>query len=284
MSAVKFPLSVVILAKNEAADIERCLRALTWCDEVIVVDDQSTDATVELAEGLGARVVSHRFESFARQRNWALEQAGIRNDWVLMLDVDEVMTDGLRQEIEERLTPTIGMGVVGFKMCRKTMLHGKWLRYSDGFPVWIVRLVRRGRFQFEDSGHGEVPVPRVDGDLATLTEPFLHYPFDKGLGHWIERHNRYSTREAERELQEAGGFGWSAVWSLDRAERRLALRAVSRRLPCRAVCRFVYQFIVKGGFLDGRAGLTFSWLMSVYEGFIVLKRRELELAHRPGRS
>lgn len=281
MSVVKLPVSTVILAKNEAAGIERCLRALTWCDEVIVVDDQSTDATAEVAERLGARVVSHRFESFARQRNWALEHAGIRNDWVLMLDVDEVVTDELKQEIE-RYVPTVGTAVVGFKMCRKTMFLGKWLRYSDGFPVWIVRLVRRGRFQFEDSGHGEVPVPRVDGQLATLKVPFLHYPFDKGLGHWIERHNRYSAREAERELDEAGGVFWSALWSLDRAQRRLALRALSRRLPCRAVCRFVYQFIVKGGFLDGRAGLTFSWLMSVYEGFIVLKRRELELARRVG--
>lgn len=281
MSVVKLPVSTVILAKNEAAGIERCLRALTWCDEVIVVDDQSTDATAEVAERLGARVVSHPFESFARQRNWALEHAGIRNDWVLMLDVDEVVTDELKQEIE-RYVPTVGTAVVGFKMCRKTMFLGKWLRYSDGFPVWIVRLVRRGRFQFEDSGHGEVPVPRVDGQLATLKVPFLHYPFDKGLGHWIERHNRYSAREAERELDEARGIVWSALWSLDRAQRRLALRALSRRLPCRAVCRFVYQFIVKGGFLDGRAGLTFSWLMSVYEGFIVLKRRELELARRVG--
>lgn len=281
MSGAPFPITAVILAKNEAAGIERCLRALTWCDEVVVVDDQSTDATAELAEGLGARVVTHRFESFARQRNWALEHAGIRNDWVLMLDVDEVVTDELKREIE-RVMPAVGTSVVGFKMCRKTMFLGKWLRYSDGFPVWIVRLVRRGHFQFQDSGHGEVPVPKVNGQLATLAVPFLHYPFDKGLGHWIERHNRYSAREAEQELRDAEGPGWSRLWSSDRAQRRLALRAVSRRLPCRAGCRFVYQFIFKGGFLDGRAGLTFSWLMSVYEGFIVLKRRELELARRTG--
>lgn len=279
MSVVQFPITAVILAKNEAAGIDRCLRALTWCDEVVVVDDNSTDATAELAERLGARVVTHQFESFARQRNWALEHAGIRNDWVLMLDVDEVVTVDLKQEIE-RLVPTAGTGVVGFKMCRKTMFLGKWLRYSDGFPVWIVRLVRRGHFQFEDSGHGEVPVPKVNGQLGTLAVPFLHYPFDKGLGHWIERHNRYSAREAEQELREAGGAAWSWLWSSDRAQRRLALRAISRRLPCRAVCRFVYQFIFKGGFLDGQAGLTFSWLMSVYEGLIVLKRRELELARR----
>jgi len=281
MSVVRFPITVVILAKNEATGIERCLQALTWCDDVIVVDDHSSDATVELSTKHGARVVTHRFESFARQRNWALEHAGARHDWVLMLDADEVVTENLRQEIE-RLLPMTGTEVVGFKMCRKTMFLGKWLRFSDGFPVWIVRLVRRGRFQFQDSGHGEVPVPHVNGQLATLTVPFLHYSFDKGLGHWIERHNRYSAREAEQELRDANQVGWSSMWSRDRATRRAALRAISRKLPCRAACRFLYQFIFKGGFLDGRAGLTFSWLMSVYEGLIVLKRRELELARRTG--
>ncbi len=279
MCPPKLPISVVVIAKNEATSIRRCLEALTWCDEVVVIDDHSTDDTAQLAAQYGARVETHCFESFARQRNWALEHAELRHKWALMLDADEVITPELKSEIE-RILPDAETNLVGFRMCRKTMFMGKWLRYSDGFPVWIVRLVRVGYFRFQDAGHGEVPVPLEAGLLGTLSTPFLHYPFDKGLCHWIERHNLYSDREAEQELRESGKSSWPGLWVRDRAQRRQSLRALSRRLPCRALFRFVYQFIMKRGFLDGRAGLTFSWLMAVYEGFIVLKRREMELVRK----
>ena len=279
MSTARFPISVVLIAKNEQVAIPRCLEALTWCDEVVVIDDHSVDDTTALAVKYGARVITHLFESFAQQRNWALDHAQLRNQWVLMLDVDEVVTSELKREIQ-RVLPMAKPDVVGFKMCRKTMLMGTWLRYSDDFPVWIVRLVRVRHFRFQDAGHGEVPVPNVEGTLGHLAVPFLHYPFDKGLANWIERHNRYSTHEAEREIRESTKKARWHLWESDPARFRESLRNLSRRLPCRALLRFLYQFIIKRGFLDGRAGLTFSWLMSVYEGFIVLKRRELEMAQK----
>ena len=279
MCPPKFPISVVVIAKNEAAGIRRCLEALSWCDEVVVVDDHSTDDTAQLAARNGARVENHPFESFAKQRNWALEQTGLRHEWALMLDVDEVITPELRSEIE-RILPAAEADLVGFRMCRKTMFMGKWLRYSDGFPVWIVRLVRVGHFRFQDSGHGEVPVPVGIGRLGTLSIPFVHYPFDKGISNWIERHNGYSDREAEQELRESTESLSPGLWVCDRSQRRRSFRALSRRLPCRGLLRFLYQFIIKAGFLDGHAGLTFSWLMAVYEGFIVLKRHELELVRK----
>jgi glycosyltransferase involved in cell wall biosynthesis len=283
MSPAKFPISVVVIAKNEAINIRRCLEALAWCDEVVVIDDHSADDTARLASECGARVLTHGFESFARQRNWALEHAALRHEWALLLDADEVVTPKLQEEIE-RLLPNADTNLVGFRMCRKTMFMGKWLKYSDGFPVWIVRLVRAGRFRFEDSGHGEVPVPQVDGRLGTLASPFLHYPFSKGLSEWIERHNRYATREAEKEFRSACSFSWRDLWTGDRARRRMALRALSRRLPCRSTLRFLYQYLWKRGFLDGRPGLTFSWLMAVYEGLIILQRRELELGRQDKRK
>ena len=276
MIPVKFPISVVVIAKNEAANIRRCIEALTWCEDIVVIDDHSVDDTARLASECGARVLPHGFESFARQRNWALEHAALRHDWVLLLDADEVATPELQREIE-RVVPTAGVNLVGFRMCRKTMFMGSWLKYSDGFPVWIVRLVRVERFRFEDSGHGEVPVPRVEGRLGTLSSPFLHYPFSKGLSDWIDRHNRYAAREAEREFRDSCASPWQDLWSGDRAQRRQSLRTLSRRLPSRSLLRFLYQYVLKGGFLDGRAGLTFSWLMAVYEGLIVLQRREMTL-------
>jgi hypothetical protein len=165
-------------------------------------------------------------------------------------------------------------------MCRKTMLLDNWLKYSDGFPVWIMRLVRNGSANFEDSGHGEVAVPNVDGHIATIREPFLHYAFSKGLTDWIDRHNRYSSLEAELELKAVSDVKFRTLFSSDKAVRRRVLRALSRRLPLRPTFRFVYQYVLKRGFLDRRAGWTFSRMMAMYEGWIVMKRKELRRARR----
>jgi glycosyltransferase involved in cell wall biosynthesis len=276
---MKFPLSVVILARNEAANIEQCVQAVQWCSDVVVIDDGSTDATVSVAERCGARVVQHAFRSFADQRNWAMTHADLQNEWVLHLDADEVVTPELRTELESQL-PIVERDVVGFRMCRKLMFFGHWLKYSDGFPVWIMRLVRKGRAAFEDSGHGEVAVPKVHGQMETIRQPFLHYAFSKGLDDWIARHNRYSRREAILESESLSKFSLLELFSPDRAARRLALRKLSRKLPFRGFLRFVYQYILKRGFLDGAAGLHFCRLMATYESWIVLKRKEIE--SRPG--
>ncbi len=275
----RFPLSVVILAKNESVNIDRCVRAVSWCDDVVVIDDGSVDGTAEIAIQAGAKVVQHRFESFAKQRNWAILNAGLRHPWSLHLDADEVMTPELRREISEALR-IVSPETVGFRTCRKTILNDRWLRFSDGFPVWIMRVVRNGCAEFADSGHGEVAVPEVQGTMGTLTQPFLHYPFSKGLTDWIDRHNRYSTREAKLEFEGDRDCRWQALFSRDRAVRRRAQRHVSRRVPCRFLLRLLYQYVWKGGFLDGSAGWQFSWLMATYESWIVAKRKELERQSR----
>lgn len=269
------PVSVVILAHNEAGNIARCVDSVRECGEVVVVDDDSTDATAEIAQQHGARVVNHAFTSFASQRNWALESADLQHDWVLMLDADEAATSDFLQEIQQAID-TVNADVHAFRNCRKTMLHGRWLKYSDGFPVWIMRLVRRGHAQFEDAGHGEVPIPVLDGQVETIREPFLHFPFSRGLEDWFHRHNRYSSREAQLEVAQMQPFRLLDLASTDRALRRSALRSLSRRLPLRPQLRFFYQYVIKCGFLDGAAGLQFCRMMAMYEAQIVMKRREIE--------
>ncbi|MCS7471460.1 glycosyltransferase family 2 protein [Stieleria sp. ICT_E10.1] len=269
----RLPVSVVVLAKNEEINIVRCVDALAWADEVVVVDDASTDATVASAERSGARVVNHPFESFAGQRNWALDHAGLRNEWVLMLDADEVSTAEFAEEIG-RAIESAGPQVVGFRMCRKTMLDGVWLKYSDGFPVWIMRLVRRGRARFEDSGHGEVPVPEVDGELGTIRTPFIHEAFSRGMDDWWMRHVRYAGREAANERGQDGCGSAIAVFSLDASRRRRGLRTLARRIPARGAIRFFYQYVLRGGFLDGATGLRYCRMMACYESMIAIRKSE----------
>lgn len=269
-------LAVVIIAKNERENIELCLESLRWCQEIVVIDDHSTDGTPELAIACGARVITHCFESFAKQRNWALDEAGLTSEWVLMLDADEVASESFCLAVTSAIEQADN-NIAGFQLCRKTMFFDHWLRYADGFPVWIMRLVRRNRARFVDSGHGEVPVPAVDGSLPRLREPFLHYPFRKGLSDWWQRHNVYSTREAEREWREVQPLQFSELFARDPAARRRAWRDLARRMPRRAWLRFFYHYFWRGGFLDGRAGWEFSSMMGTYEGMIVQKKWEMAM-------
>lgn len=266
-------LAVVVLSKNEQSNIQRCLNSVRWADEIVVIDDHSEDRTAELAEQSGARVVSHAFESFASQRNWAIDHAGIKSPWVLMLDADELATSEFADEVRRKIA-TASTETVAFKTCRKTMLDGTWLKHSDGFPVWIMRLVRRERAYFQDSGHGEVPVPEVDGMIGTIKSPFIHESFSRGMDDWWARHTRYAKKEALRERFQESDASLLSLLSLDRSKRRKALRHLSRKLPGRGSLRFIYQYILKRGFMDGPAGYRFCKMMACYESMIVIRKLE----------
>ncbi|MBB3206300.1 glycosyltransferase involved in cell wall biosynthesis [Rhodopirellula rubra] len=275
------PVSVVVLAKNEEVNIERCLRALTRFDEVVVVDDNSTDQTVAISRRLGARVLDHRFVTFAGQRNWAMREGKLRHPWVLHLDADEVVDSTFCTELYSAVLnaeSTIG----AFCICRRTILEGTWLRRSEGFPVWIMRLVHREKAVFQDQGHGEVAVPDIEGQISQIVAPLTHYAFSKGLANWIARHNAYSDREAklEQELEQLRDpRSWTTIVR-DKAARRTQMRQLSRKLPFRGFLRTLYHYIVKRGFLDGRAGWQYSYLMGTYESWIVMKKRELKAASK----
>ncbi len=267
-------ISAVILTHNEADNIERCVKSLSWCDEVVVIDDRSTDRTPELAEQYGARIVQHDFENFAAQRNWAMQNAQLKHQWVLHFDADEVATERFAAEVNSAIR-NASPDCLAFALCRKTIFGGTWLKYSDGFPVWIMRLVKRDGVCFEDSGHGEVPIPKLSGVVNKIEEPFLHHPFSKGISNWFDRHNRYSSLEAELELHNSPPMELGQLFSTNRAIRRRSMRSLSRRMPGRPILRFAYQYFLKLGILDGRAGFDFCLLMAIYESMIVLKKKEL---------
>ena len=266
-------VSVILIVKNEEASLPRCLQSVAFSNDVIVVDDGSEDDTVLVAEAAGATVWAHPMESFAAQRNWAMANAEPRHDWVLHLDADEVVPDDLAAEIVER-TRDAADDTAGFYMARKTMLGDRWLRRSATYPAYVPRLVRRGRVAYAADGHGE-KLAEVDGRFEYLDQACLHFNFSKGWVDWFDRHNRYSTAEAQKLVDEGCAVDWRGLVSGDAARRRRAMRALSYRLPFRPWLRFVYVFLLRGGFLDGRYGLTSSALQAVYEYMICLKVREL---------
>lgn len=276
------PVSVVILTLNEEQNIAACLGSCAWCDDVHVLDSGSTDRTGAIAGELGAGVHVHPFESFGKQRNWAIDHIPLKHDWVFHLDADERFTPELVREIDGVLRGEPELS--GFYVPSKLMFMGRWLRRAGGFPTYQMRLFHRARTRFIDYGHGQREEPGKA--IGTLRQPYLHYSFSKGLADWIDKHNRYSTQEAReivRILGERGGEGKGPGPFGSAVQRRRWLKErVYPRLPARWVLRFCWLYFVKLGFLDGRAGLRFCQLYAAYELFIGLKVRECEHRARGG--
>jgi len=260
--------SIVILTHNEQIDIEACIRSVAWADDVLVFDSFSTDRTAEIALNCGARLMRHKFEDYASQRNAALALGQFRHEWVFMLDADERFTPELREEIEEALCRQPHEHVL-YRVRRKDYLNGIWIRGSSGYPTWFGRLIRRGQVNIcRTINEQYVPL----GSVGFLNEHVVHFPFSKGTARWLARHNDYSSLEAQTlGAERQGPVPWRSLVSPDPAERRTALKKLYYRVPARPLLIFIYLYIIRMGFLEGRSGLYFASLRMTYEIMINVK-------------
>ncbi|GAA4914622.1 glycosyltransferase family 2 protein [Mucilaginibacter defluvii] len=264
-------ISVIILTKNEEADLPICLQSLQWTDDVHVLDSLSTDRTVEIAYQYGASVATNAFESFGKQRNFALQNISLKYNWILFLDADEVATPEFAAAVL-KTTAEADENIAGYYCCWKMMLEGRWLKRCDNFPKWQLRLLRKGRVTYTDFGHGQKE-DQVLGKAEYLREPYLHYGFSKGWSHWIERHNRYSTLEAEARLKHRPPF--KNIFSKHGSTRNPALKSWLSRVPGWPLLRFIHAYIFALGFTEGIQGLTYCINISYYEYMIIIKMREI---------
>jgi glycosyltransferase involved in cell wall biosynthesis len=270
-------ISVLILTLDEEANLPRCLAALAWCDDIVVLDSFSSDRTVEIARAGGARVIQRAFTDFADQRNFALETVAFRHNWVLHLDADEVVTHELRSEIEQIDEAT---AYDAYHVSGKLIFEDRWLRFSGMYPAYQVRLAPRDGFRFVQVGHGQREPNGLR--LGVLRQSYDHYGFSKGIGDWIERHRRYADAEAALAIA-AARPRLSRLFSRDRIERRRVAKSLSSRLPMRPLLRFLYVYVFRLGFLDRKAGYHYARLLAFYESMIDARVRELlkEAAARP---
>lgn len=277
-------VSVLILTFNEAKALPRCLAALEWCDDILVVDSGSTDGTVAIAESAGARVMYRRFDDFASQRNFGLMSGGLRHEWVLHLDADEVVTPEFRQSLRD-LSPA--SGIDAYRVPSKLMLNETWIRYAGMYPTYQVRLGHRERLRFKQVGHGQredLPPERV----GTFEVPYLHYNFSHGLANWLRKHVKYAEDEADLLVRMRKGESQAAdpVMRGDATSRRRALKQLANRMPLllRPVARFFYILIWRRGFLDGRYGVLYALMLSVYEAMIAVLAAERLMQHSQRRA
>jgi len=286
-------VSVLIPVKNEQHNLIGCIRHLQWADEVIVVDSQSLDNTIPIAQGMGAGVYQFYYsrEGWPKKKNWALEHVPWRNEWVLILDADEYCLPGLAHEVK-RVVEGVwshpdpnkrGCGD-GYWINRRFIFMGRWIRGCGYYPSWNVRLLKHNAGRYErigslgDTGSGDNEVHEHitlhSGRAGYLQEEFLHYAYPD-LTAWVEKHNRYTTWEAH--AMDAGDEGSIKPRLMGSPiERRRWLKRMSRKLPARPTLRFLYSYFIQRGFLDGYPGFVMCRLMSWYELMSIAKHREMK--------
>lgn len=269
---MNIPVSVMIITLNEEQNLPHCFDSLQWCNDIVVLDSGSSDTTTEIAFNAGARVIEHPFINYESQRNFALREIEYKNPWVLMVDADEVVPPAFAEEIKSTLVETQD-DICLYRLRRKDFFLGKWIKHSSGYPTWFGRLMRVGKVRVERCINEEYV---THGNVGYLKEHFHHFPFRKGLSSWLEKHNRYSSMEAELIIGEGlAPLTLKGLFQRDPSERRKFQKSILYRLPGRPFLVFVLLYFVRGGFLDGRPGLTFCLLRSWYEFMINCKVREL---------
>ena len=264
-------VSVLIMTLNEELNLRECLESVSWSDDIVVFDSFSSDRTIELAKDAGTRVMQRKFDNYACQRNAAMTEVEYKHPWVLIVDADERWPSEIFSEIQQILSN--GHEASLYHFLRKDMFMGRWLKRSSGYPTWSGRLVKLGEVTVKREINEEYC---TDGTKGYLKSHFVHYPFNKGVAFWLERHNHYSTTEAEVLVREKKNrLNVRDLFSFDPTVRRKALKQLAYRLPFRPFLVFCYLYFLRMGFLDGIPGFTYCRLRAMYEYMIDLKVKEL---------
>lgn len=229
-------LTAIILTKNEEKNIEKCILSLKFCDEIVVVDDESTDDTVKIAKSLRAKILSHKMENYGAQRNWVLDQ--IRSTWVLFVDADEVVSKELAGDIQQALTKNQANG---YLIHRVDHIWNHKFKYGDVGNVWLLRLARRGAGLWKGTVH---EIWEIDGQISKLTGDLNHYPHPTVV-EFLKHINNYSTLKATE-------------------FHHLGRRTNILEIIFAPIWKFKYLYIFKLGFLDGTAGFVHAMMMAFY--------------------
>jgi glycosyltransferase involved in cell wall biosynthesis len=255
-------LSVVVLTFNSELTIGATLEsARLVSDDLHVVDSGSTDATLEIARACGARIVQHPFESYAAQRNWAIDTLPLAGDWELHLDADERLSPALAAATAAvmRAPPA---AIEGYFIPRLTHFHGRPIRHGGMYPIWHMRLFRRGKGRCENRRYDQHFF--VTGPTARLAHPMID-DVRMDYAEYLARHARWAAAEAEEVLSPGREGIIAGAARGNPVEQKRYLRGLYYRAPpfLRAFALFFYRYVLRGGFLDGREGLIFFVLQTL---------------------
>jgi glycosyltransferase involved in cell wall biosynthesis len=266
-------VSVVVLTFNEEKNITACLESVRgWATDIFVVDSGSTDRTVELAAAAGATVRVHPFETHARQWRWALAELPLATDWVLGLDADQRVTASLREAMRLAISSRTAADFAGFYVNRRQIFRGRWIRHGGYYPKYLLKVFRRHAVSVDEQDlvdhHFSVTgrVGTLDGDLIEDNRN------EADIQVWIDKHNRYARLQARQELaarRRPGGGVARLFGSPDERVRWMKARWNGMPLFVRPGLYFIYRYVFRLGFLDGREGFLFHVLQAFWYRLLV---------------
>ena len=279
----KVRVSILVPIRNEAGNLPRCLGSVQWASEIVVVDSQSTDDSIKIAEGFGAKVLQFEYNgTWPKKKNWALENVPFENEWVFILDADEVLPASAEEEFRG-IVNNVESRNVGYWINRRFMFMGKWLKHAY-YPNWNLRLFKHKLGRYEkitsaatESGDNEVHEHiLMQGNTGRLKSEMDHYAFPS-VEVFIEKHNRYSNWEARVNLDPNAQSTMGELKNV-RVRIRRFIKGIARHLPFRPTLRFLYVYLWQRGFLDGKEGYYFARLHALYEFLSIAKTYELKKA------
>jgi len=234
-------LSVVISAFNEEKKIEDCLKSVSFVDEIIFVDNSSTDQTLKIAKKYTAKVFTRENNPMLNvNKNFGFSKA--KGDWILSLDADERVSEELRDEIKSQIANRKSQGVNGYWIPRKNIIFGKWIEHTGWYPDYQLRLFKKGKGKFKEEHVHEMI--KLEGEVGRLESPIVHYNYEN-VSHFLKKTLLYTENEADQLIEKGYNFAWQD----------------SIRFPTK---EFVSRFFAREGYKDGLHGLVLSLLMAFY--------------------
>jgi len=269
---LKINISILIPAYNEELNIRSAIESVKWADDIFVVDSFSSDKTLEIAKKYpNVKTLQHKFENYSKQKNWALDNLPIESEWVFILDADERITENLKKEILETISRPEDF--VAFYINRRFIFLGKWIKHCGWYPSWNLRLFKKGKARYEERSVNEHMISY--GKTGYLKNDMLHENL-RPLADWLEKHNKYSTLEAEEFLNRKETGLLQSFFSKDQVSRKRAVKEkIFYKLPFKPFFLFLYLYIFRLGFLDGRVGFVFCCLRAIQQFNIDVKIKEL---------
>jgi len=270
-----------VLTFNEERNLRACLSSVAGLTpDIFVVDSGSTDRTVAIAAEFGAQVVTHAFESHARQWQWALSSLPIRTPWVIALDADQALTDELRTSLSRRLPTWTGpTAPAGAYLNRRQIFRGRWIRHGGYYPKYLLKLFRTDAVVLDAEDlvdhhfHVNGPTVTLDGDLIEDNQN------ERAIAVWIAKHNRYAVQQAREEAVRRSDPDRRPTRALGSPDERTRWRKrIWYRLPlyARPFWYFIYRYVFRLGFMDGKEGFIFHFMQAFWYRLLVdINRDEL---------
>lgn len=263
-------ISFLIITYNESIHIKRCIDSVaSISDDIVVVDSYSTDNTKHIAEINGARFYQNSWVNHSHQINWALDNINFKNDFIFRIDADEYLTEELINEIKHLFSKGISPEINGFNIKRRTYFLGRWMKHGGYYPTVLLRLWRKGMARCENREMDEHMVLNK-GRSISLQFDFIDSNL-MGIKSWIDKHNGYSDKELKEYYKLISSCNDNDNVDLGKAKITRDLKNKYYKLPLffRSFLMFIYRYIFKLGFLDGKEGLIFYVLQTFWYRFLI---------------